>query len=242
MTNSVEPNVGLIIEPTHGGPAQGHNLQAKRIYDSFGMNPRTLRFFMLEKSLDLPRIEVDIVAAENREPAYLLLNPAGQTPAMELSDGTIISEVPAICEFLEERYPEPPLIGRTAEERAITRMWWRRVEINICIPMVQSFYFAEGLELFESRFRCLPEAANGLRERARDAMRWIDGLLEGEWLVGERFTAADICLYCYIDQLSAAGQSIPEECRNLKDWFDRVDARPAAEMSVWKDRPMGMRG
>lgn len=212
-----------------------------RLFDSFGMNPRTLRFFLLEKGIDLPRQEVDILSAENRRDEYLRLNPAGQTPALALSDGTILAETPAICEYLEELYPEPPLIGSTAEERAVTRMWWRRVELNICQPMVQGFYYAEGLDIFKSRIRCLPEAADGVKERARDGMRWIDGLLKGPWLAGERFTIADICLYCYIDQLCDVGQPIPDECAALKSWFNRVGTRPAAEQSIWKERPMGMR-
>jgi glutathione S-transferase len=182
------------------------------LYDSFGMNPRTLRFFLLEKGLDVPRRETDILGAENRGPAFLKLNPAGQLPALELSDGTVISETPAICEYVEELFPSPSLIGRTVEERAVTRMWWRRVELNICVPMVQGFYYSEALGLFKDRFRCLP------------------------------FTVADICLYCYIDQLCEIGQPIAAGCSNLQSWFDRVGSRPAAERSIWKDRPMGMRG
>jgi glutathione S-transferase len=73
-------------------------------------------------------------------------------------------------------------------------------------------------------------------------MRWIDRLLEGPWLAGERFTVADICLYCYIDQLLEVGQPIPDDCSRLEQWFARVGERPAAEASIWKDRPMGMRG
>lgn len=213
-----------------------------QLFDSFGMNPRTIRFYLLEKGIDLPRQEVDILAADNRKPEYLKLNPAGQTPALALDDGSIISETVAIMEYLEEKHPSPPLIGSTPEERAKTRMWWRRAEIQICHPMVQGFYFAEGLELFKTRIRCLPEAAEGTKERARDGMRWINGLLTGDWLAGDRFTVADICLYCYIDQLCDAGQPIPADCSNLRAWFERVGARPAAEPSIWKERPMGMRG
>ncbi|MFL6788572.1 MAG: glutathione S-transferase family protein [Sphingomicrobium sp.] len=227
---SVEPGAGE-------APAQ-----LALLYDSFGMNPRTLRFFLLEKGLEVPRHEMDILGAENRLPAYLEVNPAGQMPALELADGTVISETPTICEYIEELVPSPALIGRTPEERAVTRMWWRRVELNVCVPMVQGFYYSEALSLFEGRFRCLPAAAAGLKEKARDGMRWVDGLLKGQWLAGDEFTVADICLYCYIDQLCEVGQPIPDDCTRLKSWFDRVGARPAAERSIWKDRPMGMRG
>lgn len=236
------PDPELIIERNVSDSEAVADETPKRIFDSFGMNPRTLRFFLLEKGIDLPLTEVDILGAENRTAPYILLNPAGQLPSLELHDGTIISEVPAICEYLEDLNPEPALIGRTPKERAITRMWWRRVELNICLPMVQGFYYDEALELFQTRFRCLPEAAEGLKERGRDGMLWIDGLISGDWLAGSRFTVADICLYCYIDQLCEVGQPIPEACTNLKAWFSRVDSRPAAKKSIFKDRPMGMRG
>jgi glutathione S-transferase len=242
MVNSTEPQTEAVLDKQTVKETKGRTPQPVRTFDSFGMNPRTLRFFILEKGLDLPRTELNILGAENREPAYLALNPAGQTPAIELSDGTILSEVPAICELLEELHPEPPLIGTTPEERAATRMWWRRAELNICLPMVQGFYYSDALELFRTRFRCLPEASEGLKNKAQDAMRWMDSLMRHEWLAGDRFTVADICLYCYIDQLCDMGQPIPEECRTLQAWFDRVGRRPAAEASIWKERPMGMRG
>jgi glutathione S-transferase len=214
-----------------------------KLYDSFGMNPRTLRFFVLEKGLDPERVEVDILSGDNRRGPYLAKNPAGQTPMLQLDDGTCIAETYAICEYLEERFPEPPLIGSTAKERAVTRMWWRRAELNICLPMVQAFYYGEGLSLFQTRVHCIPDAAAELKVKARKAMEWLDRLMEGRpWLAGDRFTVADICLYCYIDQLRTVDQPIPPACEALRVWFDRVAARPAAEASVWREQPMGMRG
>ena len=53
-----------------------------KFYDSFGMNPRIVRFFMLEKGLELDREEVDIFTMENRREPYLSRNPSGQTPAL----------------------------------------------------------------------------------------------------------------------------------------------------------------
>jgi len=213
-----------------------------RLYDSFGMNPRTVRFFLLEKNLDLPREEVDILAAENRRQPYLGKNPAGQTPLLELDDGTPLAETYAICEYLEDRHPTPALIGRTPEERAVTRMWWRRAEIQICHPMVQAFYFGAGYELFRDRVYCIPSAADEMKEKARSGMRWLDGILRTSYLAGDEFTVADICLFCYLDQLGAVGQPLPQDCVRLARWFDSVANRPAAEQSVWPVQPMGMRG
>lgn len=205
-----------------------------RLFDSFGLAPRMVRFFLLEKGVDVPRYEIDLLLGENRDEDFLKLNPSGQTPALELEDGTILAEGPAICEYVEEVYPDPALIGATALQRAINRMWWRRVELNICQPMIMGFYFGEGLELFRTRTRCIPQAAEGMKERARDGMRWLDGLLTGDWIAGSNFTIADICLYGYLDELADKGQPMPEQCTNLRRWFDAVSTRPAAEQSVWR--------
>jgi glutathione S-transferase len=214
-----------------------------KYYDSFGMNPRIVRFFMLEKGVELPREEVDIFAMENRREPYLSRNPSGQTPLLELEDGTCLAETAAICEYLEEQYPSPPLIGSNAQERAITRMWWRRAEINVCLPMVWGFYFAEGLDIFRERTHCAPEAAEGMKERARKGMRWMDGLIEdGKWLAGDRFTAADICLYCYMDALKDVNQPVPEGCSHLEAWFTRVGLRPAAAESLSQKLEFGLAG
>jgi glutathione S-transferase len=203
-----------------------------RLFDSFGIMPRIIRFFLLEKGLDIPRHEVDLLLGENRDPEYLKLNPSGQTPALELSDGTILCEGPVICEYIEDLFPDPPLIGTSCKERAITKMWWRRVELNICQPMILGFYYGEAYEQYRTRMRCIPEAATGMKERGRDGMRWMNGLLRGEWVAGPSFTVADIHLYSFIHELTKKGQSMPEECDALMAWMERVDRRPAADMSL----------
>ena len=214
-----------------------------KFYDSFGMNPRIVRFFMLEKGIELDTDQVDIFAMENRREPYLSRNPSGQTPLLELDDGTDLAETGAICEYLEERHPSPALIGSNAEERAITRMWWRRVEINICLPMLYGFYFDEGYEIFKERTHCVPEAAPGMKERGVKGMQWLDRLLKDEtWLAGNRFTVADICLYSYIDAVREVNQPIPAGCDRLSAWFERVGKRPAARDSVSQKLEFGLVG
>jgi glutathione S-transferase len=207
------------------------------------MNPRIIRMFLAEKGASLDTVEIDLLAGENRQAPYTDKNPAGQTPMLELDDGSCLAETGAICEYLEEKSPSRPLIGTTPEERAETRMWWRRVEINICVPAVHAFYYAEGYDLFKDRVHCIPEAADGLKVKTQKALAWLDALLEDkQFLCGDRFTVADICLFTYLDLLRNAAQPINPEHKNVTAWFERVSARPSAEASVFPIQPMGLRG
>src|SRR5277367_2101862 len=180
-----------------------------KFYNSIGPNPRVVKMFMAEKGLDIPRVEVNLMAGENRQEAHLARNPAGQMPALELDDGAVLAEILPICEYLEEIHPAPSLIGSNAEERAMTRMWTRRVDLNICEPMANGFRFSQGLALFQPRMRCLPEAADGLKAVAQDKITWLDGLMAGKTFVaGDRLTLADILLFCFLDFGAGVGQPL----------------------------------
>jgi glutathione S-transferase len=204
-----------------------------KVYDSFGPNPRALRMFLAEKDVDLPKVTVDLMGAENRQPPYTDKNPGGQLPALELDDGRVIGETVAIFEYLEEKYPSPPLIGRSAEERAEARMWQRRVELKITEHLYNGFRFSEGLELFRSRMRVLPEAAEGLKATARDNLAWLDRLLEGrQFIAGDRFTMADIILFCATDFGASVNQPLDDGLTNLAAWKQRVSSRPSAVASL----------
>jgi len=202
-------------------------------YNSLGPNPRALRMFLAEKGLKLDTRELDILKAENRQAPYTDKNPGGQIPALELDDGRVIGETVAIFEYLEEKNPEPALIGKTPEERAETRMWQRRIEQRITENLYNGFRFAEGLELFRNRMHCLPEAADGLKTIARKNLEWLDGLLDGrQFIVPDRFTIADVILYCALDFGSGIGQPLDAKLSRVKAWYDRVGARPSAKSSL----------
>ncbi|HEY8516924.1 MAG TPA: glutathione S-transferase family protein [Candidatus Binatia bacterium] len=201
-----------------------------KLYTSIGPNPRTVRMFMIEKGIELPKVELDLLGGENRRPPYTDKNPAGQSPALELDDGRVIGETVAICEYLEELHPLPALIGTTPEERAETRMWQRRVELLITEHLYNAFRWSEGIELFRPRMPVLPEAADGLKALVRQRLAWLDGLLAGKsWLAGERFTLADIILFSALDFGRTVKQPFDESLVNLKAWFERVAARPSAQ-------------
>lgn len=203
-----------------------------KLYTSVGPNPRVVKMFLAEKGIDVDSVTVDLRAGENRQEPYLKLNPAGQTPALELDDGSFVSEITAICEYLEERHPSPPLIGTTPEARAATRMWTRRVDIKICEPLANGFRFGEGLQIFENRIRCLPEASAGLKAVAHDGEEWLEGQLSGPWIAGERFTLADILLFAFIDFGGVVGQPLDPALSKVNAWFARVKERPSAAASA----------
>jgi glutathione S-transferase len=201
-----------------------------KFYNSIGPNPRMVRMFMAEKGFDVPRVDVDLLRGENRREPYLMVNPSGQCPALELDDGTVLAEITAICEYVDEKKKDTPsLIGDTPEERAKTRMWTRRIDLNIVEPGINGFRFAEGIKLFQNRVRCLPEAADGLKATARDKLAWLDGLLGSKpFIAGDKLTMADILLFAFVDFFGTAGQPLSPDCKNLTAWFGRIKARPSA--------------
>lgn len=204
-----------------------------KLYQSIGPNPRVATMYVAEKGLTIERVFVDIQAGENRQTAYLARNPAGGTPCLEFDGGGHIGESIAICEYLEELHPSPPLIGSNAEDRARTRMTIRSIDQNVIVPMSNGFRSAEGLAMFKDRLLCVPEAAEGNKSYARDGLTRIDANLEGkEWLMGDRFSLADILLFCFTEFGGQVGQPLPDGLTNLKAWSQRVGARPSAAFSA----------
>ena len=201
-----------------------------KLYDSVGPNPHVVRMVLAEKGVTVEKQRVNLRDGENRQPEYRAINPMGQIPSLQLDDGTtMLTEITAISEYLDEKYPDPPLLGTTAEERAETRMWVRRIDLNIIEPMTNGFRYSDGLKLFENRIRCIPEAAAALKATARDHLAWLDGQMPGRtYICGDRFTLADVMLYCFTTFGAKIGQPIDPAFANLTVWYAAVAARPSA--------------
>jgi len=201
-----------------------------KLINSIGPNPQVVRTFAAEKGITLQTETIDIMKGENRQAPYLKKNPAGGSPCLELDNGAYISEITAICEYLEDKFPAKPLIGSTPEEKAETRMWTRRIDLNVCEPLANGFRYSEGLPMFKSRMTTLPEAAEGLKRLAQEKVTWIDGLIAGrEFICGNRLTLADILLFSFLSFGTQVGQPLNDKNKNIKAWYDRMAARPSAK-------------
>jgi len=201
-----------------------------KLINSIGPNPHMVRMFIAEKGLDIPMEEIDIRGGVNRQAEFLKVNPKGQSPALVTDSGEVITEITVICEYLEDLHPTPSLIGTTAEERGETRMWTRRIDLGICEPAANGFRYGEGLKMFESRMRCLPEASDGLKAVAQDNLAWLDEQMAGKtWVCGDRFSMADILLFAFVNFFGNVGQPLNPDFKNIGAWMERAKARPSAE-------------
>ena len=191
-------------------------------------NARRVRIFIAEKGLEIPIVPVNMMTGENQSEDYLAKNSLGKMPLLELDDGTCIAESAAICRYLEEMNPNPPLMGRNPLERALVEMWHRRMELEFLIPMITIFLHTG--EMWKDRVTQIPQVAETGILNVKERMEWLDRELDGkEFITGEDYTVADIAAQCaFVMGKAALGLRIAEDQLNLSAWFTRVSSRPTA--------------
>lgn len=197
-------------------------------------NPRRVRIFLAEKSLDLPRVPVNLYRHEQLSPAFLAMNPGGTVPMLELDDGTCLTECVAICHYLDREHPEPPLFGTTPRQEALTLMWSNIVDHEGLAAV------AEVLRNLSPGFRdhALPGTvshaqlpalvARGARRCEQFFDRVEQQLAASEFLAGGAYSYADISLLVTVD-FAAWVDIVPMRTRGaLARWYERVARRPSA--------------
>ena len=193
-------------------------------------NPRRVRWVMAEKGIeDVELVEIDILTGEHKTADYRSRVGVPHVPALELDDGTTISESIAIGRYLEALYPEPNLFGIDAREQAIIEMWTRRCEFYLANPIMLSVRHSHpalaALEAVQ-----MPQLAELNRAAAEKFMKTLDRrLAEHEFLAEDRFTIADIVAVVGLDFARLIKYRPPEELTHLARWLDACRARPAAK-------------
>ena len=204
-----------------------------KLYDTpFAPNPRRVRWFMAEKGIEDIEIErLNLMEGGHKTPDYLAKVGMANVPALEMADGTTITESIAICRYLESRYPEPNLFGRTPEETAVIEMWTRRAEMMVATPFMMGVRHSHpALAALETQNSAVADynKAAGLR-----ALKVLDHRLgEAEWLAAGRLTIADIVAFVGIDFTRMIKLPIPEELTHVGRWADAMRARPAAKAGL----------
>ena len=197
-------------------------------------SPRRVRIFLAEKGIDVETVQVDLASGEQLGEAFRRINPDCVVPALELDDGSCLSEVLAICQYFEEMQPEPPLMGQGIDGRARVAMWNAKIEQQGLLPMADAFRNAAkglkgravtGLEPYEQ----IPELAERGRQRVAQFFRRLDEQLADQaFVAGDTFSMADISAMVLVDFARWVKLDVPEDAANLARWYGEVSARPSA--------------
>jgi glutathione S-transferase len=193
-------------------------------------NPRRVRWVMAEKGIEnVELVEVDILTGAHKTPEYRARVGVPHVPALELDDGTTISESVAIGRYLEALYPEPNLFGRDPREQAVIEMWTRRCEFYLANPIMLSVRHSHpALAALEATQ--MPQLADYNRVAAEKFMKTLDRrLAEHEFIATDRFTIADIVAVVGLDFARLIKYRPPEELTHLARWLEAGRARPAAK-------------
>jgi glutathione S-transferase len=197
-------------------------------------SPRRVRVFLAEKGVEVETIQVDLGKGDQFGDAFRKINPDCVVPALELDDGSHISEALAICHYIEEKYPEPALMGSTAEERARVLMWNAKIEQQGLWAMADAFRnSAKGLQGHAvpgpDAYPQIPELAERGRARVLQFFHRLDErLADKRFVAGDNFSIADITAMVLVDFAGWIKIQVPEDAKDITTWHAEVSKRPSA--------------
>jgi glutathione S-transferase len=185
---------------------------------------RKVRLVLHEKRLD---VEERFVNDGERDPDFLALNPAGEVPVLIEPDGTVLADSVAIVEYLDEVYPDLPLIGKKAVERAEARRLAQWFDIKFDREVT---YFLVGEKLMKRMTGGAPDsrAVRAGRTNIHTHLQYIAWLTERRtWLAGDHMTIADLAAAAHLSLVDYAGAVPWDEHPLAKDWYVRMKSRPS---------------
>lgn len=199
-------------------------------------NPRRVRIFLTEKGLTYDRTQINIVQGENLSTEFLKINPRGRLPTLVLDDGTVLDESVAICRFIEELHPEPPLMGSDALSKARIEARQRHIEFDGLLPASEVFrnayprFTTRGIGGNVGPITAIPD----LVDRGKKLMSVFFAGLEAElcesrYVAGADYSIADITALCTLDFATTSARiPFPQHCPAIRRWYQEVNARPSA--------------
>lgn len=198
-------------------------------------SPRRVRIFLAEKGVELDTIQVDLAKGEQFSEEFKAINPLGEVPLLALEDGTTISQVNAICRYLEEIYPDTPLHGRNPVERAQVESSNGQLQANGLSAVAEAF--RNSAPGFKHRAMPGPHNYEQIAQLAERGLLRLDNLFsdldahlaDSQYIVGDYFSVADITALTTVDFAKWVKKRIPEGCANLQRWYDQVSDRPSAK-------------
>ncbi len=202
-------------------------------------SPRRARMFIAEKGLDsktIETVEIDLGKQEQLSDAFRQINPCCTVPVLELDDGTCLTENAGIAMYLEAFAPDPPLLGRTPEEKGAIADWNARVELEGLWPVADAFRnrskgMAGRAITGPTNYDQIPELAERGHARGVEFYEMLNArLAKSEFVAGDSFSAADITAFVLVDFSAWVKLGPTEAHTHTKRWYAAIKERPSAAL------------
>ncbi|MFI4940663.1 MAG: glutathione S-transferase family protein [Burkholderiales bacterium] len=207
------------------------------LYDcSTAPSPRRARILLAEKGVVHETVQVDLRNGEQLSEAYRRINPLCTVPALQTESGLVLTDNAAITAYLEARYPEPPLLGITPEEKAEIASWNWRVEFEGLIAVAEALRNSAPTLVNRALpgpvdYPQIPELAQrGLARLQQFFIALNDRLTGRDFIATDRFSIADITAVVAVDFARVVKLKPDERHQNLQRWRELMAKR--ASMSL----------
>lgn len=199
-------------------------------------SPRRARILLAEKGIAHETVQVDLRRGEQLTDAYRRINPMCTVPALRVESGLLLTDNAAIAAYAEARFPNPPLMGVTPEEKAEVASWHWRAEFDGLLAIAEAF--RNGSPAMANRalpgpvdYTQIPELAQRGLERVRLFLTTLDERLAGrEFVATDRFSIADIIAVVAVDFARVVKVQPGEEHPHLRRWRTAMALRPSMSL------------
>ena len=186
---------------------------------------RTIRVVLKEKNLDFT---LKAEKVWERRPEFLALNPAGEVPVLIEPDGTVVADVRAIAEFLDEVHREKLLIGINPIDRAEVRRLCAWFDVKMNAEVTENLVGEKMMKRFLGLGQPNSSAIRAGHANLVHHLDYIGYLTERRrWLAGENFSLADITAAAHLSALDYLGDVPWDDHEPAKEWYARIKSRPS---------------
>ena len=196
-------------------------------------SPRRARILLAEKGIAHDTVQVDLRNGEQLSDAFRLVNPLCTVPALRADDGPLLTDNAAITAYLEARYPQPPMLGETAHEKAEIASWNWRVEFEGLLAIAEALRNSAPAMVNRALpgpvdYPQIPELAQRGLGRVQQFFATLNERLAGrEFIAADRFSIADITAVVAIDFARVVKLRPGEQHPHLLRWRAGMGQRPA---------------
>lgn len=196
-------------------------------------SPRRARILLAEKSVQHETVWVDLRAGEQMSEAFRAINPQCTVPALRTEEGSVLTDNAAIAAYLEAKFPEPPLLGRTPIEKAQIASWNWRVEFEGLIAIAEALRNSSPAMVNRALpgpndYPQIPELAQRGLARVQQFFVMLDAhLATSEFVAGDNFSIADITAVVGVDFARVVKVKPTEQHPHLQRWRAEMGLRPA---------------